>query len=331
VQFHKLFSQVFLPDSGWAWGLSIVFMTVIIRAALIPLFRKQMKSMLAMQRLQPEMKKIQDKFKKQLERANLDPARKQQLQQERQQAIMGMYREHKVNPLASCLPLLVQSPFFAALYRLLYNVANNAGKAQAAIAGAVLGFMTPALVDSANKAHIFGAPISAHFNTPAATLKLFHSNTLDVRTVIISMTAVYVITQFITQRQMVLKNSVPDNPMVQQQRMMMWIMPPLMAIFCLIAPLGVLLYLLTTNFWTMGQQFYMLHNAPQPGSKAHEAHLARKAEKERRKALAGGSADAITTAANDGDVRDVVAVPQDAAPKPQRNQPVRNSRSNRKR
>jgi YidC/Oxa1 family membrane protein insertase len=348
VQFHKVFSQVFAADSGWAWGLSIVFMTLVIRAALIPLFVKQIKSMRAMQVVQPEMKKLQDKYKKELERAKLDPVRKREIQGRQQREMMALYKEHGTNPFASCLPLLVQMPFFTALYRLLYNVANSV----------TISFMTAALVKSANKAHIFGAPISAHFNTTAAKLfnadnPLVHTTVLNVRLVIIVMTIVYVATQFITQRQMILKNSAPDNPMVQQQKMMMYIMPVFMAFFCFIAPVGVLIYLLTTNFWTMGQQFYVLHNSPLPGSKAHEAHLARQAAKAAKKAerkagpvqdevpaaaavdgtgvngtaaKAGGAKKAAGSAAKATGVKEI----EDARPKPQRNQPVRTSRSARK-
>ncbi|MBS2962120.1 membrane protein insertase YidC [Actinocrinis puniceicyclus] len=341
--FHKLFSLVFLPDSGWAWGLSIVFLTLMIRAALIPLFVKQMKSMLAMQRIQPEVKKLQDKYKKELDRAKFDPAKKNEIRQRQQREMMALYKEHGTNPFASCLPLVVQSPFFMSLYRMLYLVAN----------GRSIGAMTAVLVASANKAHIFGAPISAHFNTPAAQLVAVGSTRLTVQVVIIAMTAVYVVTQFITQRQMILKNSVPDNPMVQQQKMMMYVMPPLMALFCFVAPVGVLIYLLTTNFWTMGQQFYMLRNAPQPGSKAHEAHLARKAAKAARQATKGDQpTDAVPTAQSANStgksVRDGKAVNgtaakvagadkamdthqiEDTRARTQRRQPVRTTRSGRK-
>jgi YidC/Oxa1 family membrane protein insertase len=294
-----------------------------------------------MQRVQPEVKKLQDKYKKEIERAKLDPVKKREIQTRQQREMMALYKEHGTNPFASCLPLLVQSPFFMALYRMLYLVAN----------GSSIGAMTTALVISANKAHIFGAPISAHFNTSAAKLAAVGSTTLNVQIVIIVMTVVYVVTQFITQRQMILKNSVPDNPMVQQQKMMMYVMPPLMALFCFIAPVGVLIYLLTTNFWTMGQQFYMLHNAPQPGSKAHEAHLARQAVKAAKKAAKNGEepTDAVPpapgTPAKGARAKSVngsaaktaagskatgIKEIEDARPKPQRNQPTRSSRSGRK-
>jgi len=215
--------------------------------------------------------------------------------------------------------------------------------------------MSTVLVASANQAHIFGAPISAHFNATAKTLN--GSSPTTVKGVIIGMTIVYVATQFITQRQMILKNSAPDNPMVQQQKAMMYIMPVFMAFFCFIAPVGVLIYLLTTNFWTMGQQFYVLHNSPLPGSKAHEAHLARQAAKAAKKAGTGDEpVDAVPPRAGEKTAGTIGTKPvngakstgaakakgagagnatgtkeiADAPPKPQRNQPVRTTRSGRK-
>ena len=319
VQFHRLFSLVFQANSGWAWGLSIVFLTLLIRAALIPVFVKQIKSMRAMQAIQPEVKKLQNKYKAELERAKLDPVKKREVQQRQQRDTMALYKEHGTNPFASCLPLLVQTPFFGALYRMLYLVAG----------GTSIGFMTAALVKSANQAHIFGAPISAHFQTPEKQLALVGSSGSDVKTVIILMTIVYVATAFITQRQMLLKNSAPDNPMVQQQKMMMYFMPIMMAFFCFIAPLGVLIYLLTTNFWTMGQQFYVIHNSPLPGSKAHEAHLQRKAAKVARKNGGDPGAMQDTVAAGVG-VRDQAEIANTVPKPPQRNQPSRTTKSQRK-
>lgn len=89
------------------YGIAIILLTVIIKMALYPLSHKQMKSMLAMQQLQPKIKEIQDKWK------NKDPKKMQQM-------IMEMYKEHNVNPAAGCLPLLVQMPILIALYRSLY-------------------------------------------------------------------------------------------------------------------------------------------------------------------------------------------------------------------
>jgi YidC/Oxa1 family membrane protein insertase len=274
VRFHQLFSHVFSPDSGWAWGLSIVCLTIVIRAALIPLFVKQIKSMAAMQKVQPEIKKLQAKYKKELEKAKFDPVKKREIQGRQQRDTMALYKEHGTNPFASCLPAVVQMPFWGSLYRMLYQVANNIP----------VGVMTAALVASARRAHVFGVPISAHLTTPAAQLTatgagLRPADPTLVKIVIVLMIIVYVATQFTTQRQMMLKNAAPDNPMAQQQKMMLYVMPVFMACFCVIAPMGVLIYLLTTNFWTMGQQFYILHNSPMPGSKAYLAREQRQSAK----------------------------------------------------
>lgn len=318
VEFHKFFSLMFQPNSGWAWGLSIVFLTLAIRAALIPLFVKQIKSMRAMQVIQPEVKALQDKYKKEIERAKFDPVKKREVQSKQQREMMALYKEHGTNPFASCLPVLAQSPFWGALYRLLYNVSY--GRPFAFMTGGATG-----LVASINQAHIFGAPVSAHFATSNATLHAVGSSAADVKTVVITFTLITMATQFITQRQMVLKNSTRDNPMVQQQKMLMYVMPLFLGIIYLFAPLGVLVYMLTSNLWTMGQQFYVLRNNPTPGSVAHEEHLKRKAEKSARK----GKAVIEDSPEPQDEVSSASSKTSTGRPKPQRNQPTRTTKSQR--
>ena len=316
VQFHKFFDLMFQSNSGWSWGLSIVFLTLAIRAALIPLFVKQIKSMRAMQVIQPEIKALQDKYKREIERAKFDPVKKREVQGKQQREMMALYKEHGTNPFSSCLPVLAQSPFWGALYRLLYNVSN----------GHTFAFMTAALVASINQAHIFGAPISSHFATTNLVAQQHGSSAANIKAVVIGMTLICMATQFITQRQMILKNSSPDNPMVKQQQMLMYVMPVVMGFIYLFAPIGVLIYMLTSNLWTMGQQFYVLRNNPTPGSLAHEEHLKRKADKAARK---GKTVPADAAKQQE---------PQDASPaeitstgraKPQRNQPTRTTKSQR--
>lgn len=100
VQFHSVYGKIFGPDTGWAWGLSIVSLVILIRICLIPLFVKQIKSTRAMQTLQPEMKKIQERYKNDKQRQS--------------EEMMKLYKETGTNPLSSCLPILAQSPFFFA-------------------------------------------------------------------------------------------------------------------------------------------------------------------------------------------------------------------------
>jgi YidC/Oxa1 family membrane protein insertase len=141
------------------------------------------------------------------------------------------------------------------------------------------------------------------------------------------MIVICMVTQFITQRQMVLKNSAPDNPMVKQQKMLMYVMPLMLGLFYLIAPIGVLIYMLTSNLWTMGQQFYVLHNNPTPGSLAHEEHIKRKAAKAAKK---GKSVeDAESKSAEPEDEAPAASLTSTGRPKPQRNQPSRTTKSQR--
>lgn len=111
VQFHKLYGAVFGPDTGWAWGLSIVSLVVLIRICLIPLFVKQIKSTRNMQALQPKMKAIQERYKNDKQRQS--------------EEMMKLYKETGTNPLSSCLPILAQSPFFFALYHVLSKIASG--------------------------------------------------------------------------------------------------------------------------------------------------------------------------------------------------------------
>lgn len=252
VTFHTLLSSVFEPDSGWAWGIAIVFLVVLIRVLLIPLFVKQIKSQRNMQLIQPQVKEIQKKFAGDRERQS--------------QELMKLYRETGTNPLSSCLPILAQAPIFFALFTVLQKIAKNE----------TVGSITSDVLVSARSANIFGAPLYGTFThrdetaTPSATL-------IVTVVLIILMTA----TTFITQRQLIVKNTAPDNPMVQQQKVMLYLFPLIFAISGVNFPVGVLMYWFTTNVWTMGQQFYVIHNSPQPGTPAFEAYEARKKAKKK--------------------------------------------------
>ncbi|MEU2547144.1 membrane protein insertase YidC [Streptomyces roseolus] len=253
VQFHKLYGAIFGPDTGWAWGLSIVSLVVLIRIALIPLFVKQIKATRNMQALQPKMKAIQERYKSDKQRQS--------------EEMMKLYKETGTNPLSSCLPILAQSPFFFALYHVLSNIAS----------GKKIGALNQELVDSAREAHIFGAPIASKFmDSPEAVAALGASLT-DVRIVTAIMIILMSASQFFTQRQLMMKNvdlSV-KTPYMQQQKMLMYIFPVIFAVMGINFPVGVLVYWLTTNVWTMGQQMYVINQNPTPGSKAQDSYLQR--------------------------------------------------------
>ncbi len=251
VAFHTLLSPIFGAESGWSWVLSIVGLVIVIRIMLIPLFVKQIKAQRNMQLIQPRIKEIQKKYAGDREKQSAE--------------MMKIYRETGTNPLASCLPIILQAPIFFALFQVLqYGIAMEEGS----------GVLTPELAVQAHDASIFGVPIYATFANADETPFPVNTQILCVL-LIITMSA----TTFLTQRQLIVKNTAPGNPMVKQQKMLMYIFPFIFAIGGFNFPIGVLIYWTTTNVWSMGQQFYVIRNNPQPGTPAHKALEDRKKAK----------------------------------------------------
>ena len=291
---HWLFDIVGLP-TGWAWAFSIVGLTVVVRILLIPLFVKQIHSSRRMQLIQPEMQKIQKKYK-----GKRDP----ESQKAQQAEIMDLYRRTGTNPFSSCLPILIQSPFFFALFQLLNNLRAQAeGKAQG------IGPITNQVASQIESSTIFGAKLSDAFMT---------SGDLSVRILTAVLIVLMSATTFTTQYQLMRKNmpaSALDNPFAKQQKVLLYLMPIFFAISGINFPIGVLIYWLTTNLWTMGQQFYVIRNMPAPGSEA-EANRRKRLERK------GKTFEELTVPGLNGD--DVV----DDAPKAgQRQQPKSKKRS----
>lgn len=203
VQFHKVYGGIFGADSGWAWGLSIVSLVILIRICLIPLFVKQIKATRGMQAIQPKMKAIQERYKNDKQRQS--------------EEMMKLYKETGTNPLSSCLPILAQSPFFFALYHVLAGIAN----------GTPIGKIDGPLLESARNAHIFGAPLASKFTDGADKVAALGATVTDVRVVTAVMIVMMSLSQFYTQRQLMQKNvdlSV-KTPFMQQQKMLMYVFP----------------------------------------------------------------------------------------------------------
>jgi YidC/Oxa1 family membrane protein insertase len=254
--FHTVFGTLFGPASGWSWVLSIIGLTLVIRAALIPLFVKQIKSSRNMQLLQPKVKELQKKYGHDRERLA--------------QETMALYKETGTNPFASCLPILLQMPIFLALFRLI----DNASK------GNVKGVLTEEQVNQLQNATIFGAKISASFTNADGVINV----KILAAVLVLAMTA----TTFLTQRQLMSKNMPADamtGQYAQQQKMLLYVLPVVFAVGGIAFPIGVLFYWTTSNLWTMGQQFYVIRNNPAPGTPAAKAKQDRDAAKRKRKGL----------------------------------------------
>ncbi len=253
VNFHSLLSAIGLPQaSGWTWALSIVGLVVVIRIILIPLFVKQIKASRGMQLIQPQMQAIQKKYK-----GKTDPESRQAMTQE----TMALYRESGTNPLASCLPIVLQAPIFYALFRVLNQYVRNSQE---------IGPLTKALATQADSSTIFGATLSSTF---------MGSSDLNVKIITVVLIVLMSATTFTTQRQLMMKNmpaAALDNPFAKQQKLLLYVLPLVFAVSGVNFPIGVLLYWLTTNMWSMGQQFYVIRRMPAPGSPAEKAMLERK-------------------------------------------------------
>ena len=241
VTIHDLLAPLFGTDSGVSWSLAIIGLVIIIRIILVPLFVKQIKSQRAMTALAPKMKEIQTRYK--------DDRQKQS------EEMMKLYKEHKTNPLASCFPILAQAPIMFALFTVL----NGIGR------GHKHGVLTMADVNSAAQAKFLGAPISATFLGSAQT---------SVKLVTVLLIVLMSASTFTTQRQLMVKgmpkNDDPNNMMLQQQKIMLYLFPLIFAISGVNFPIGVLIYWSTTNFWTWGQQYWVIKRNPAPGSPAYE-------------------------------------------------------------
>jgi YidC/Oxa1 family membrane protein insertase len=203
-------------DIGLSWGASIIGLTVVIRLLILPLTFKQVRSMQALQRLQPEMKKIQQRYKDDKQR--------------QQQAMMEFYKEHQVNPLGSCLPLILQIPFFIGLYQTLRS---SGFKAEVGDAGQF--FFIPNITK----------PLTGH------------------TTELVVMIVLYVGTQLASSY--VSSFNVQDK----NQKRLLFLFPFLFVPVVINFEAGLLIYWITTNCWTIGQQLFVRKFLPPP-----EPHVA---------------------------------------------------------
>ena len=206
--------QFFHDSAGLSWGMSIIALTVVTRALLIPLTYRQLKGMRALQALQPQIKEIQAKYKNDRQRM--------------QQEMMRFYQENKVNPFASCIPLLAQLPVFITLFYVLRHELPADIGCEAGHCGAEASFLF--INDLTAKAT--GAEL--------IVLLVLYIGTQLVSGLVMSVTA------------------------DKSQRMMMMVLPFIFVPFILSFPAGLILYWITTNFWTMGQQYTIQKLIPAP-------------------------------------------------------------------
>jgi YidC/Oxa1 family membrane protein insertase len=256
VGFHSLFSFLGLPAaSGLSWVLAIIGLVLVVRAALIPLFVKQIKSQRNMMLVQPELQKLQKKYKGKNDRDSREKFAKEQ---------MDLYKRTGSNPLSSCLPILVQIPIFTGLFFTLSNAQNNKTG---------VGLLNSDLAIQFSEASLFGAKLSETFLT---------ATNIAVQILAGVMVVLMSTTQFITQKQIIAKNQNPDvqnSQYMQTQKILLYVFPLIFVISGVSFPIALVFYWLTSNFWTMGQQFIVIRNMPNEGSPAYHARIERLAKK----------------------------------------------------
>ncbi|HKU03301.1 MAG TPA: membrane protein insertase YidC [Arthrobacter sp.] len=224
------------PEDGWTWTLSIIGLVLVIRAALIPVFLAQVRAQRRMRLLQPDLQELQERFK-----GRTDPASRQAMAQEQ----MALYKKHGTNPFSACLPLLIQAPFFLALFQVL------SGLSSASPRGEGIGALDHGQVVQFASAGIFGAPLSASLvhggGDPAA-----------VAVLAVAMILVMITCQFLTQKLVASRTMAgqdTESPLMRQQRILLYVLPLIFGVGGIFFPIGVLVYWTVSNLWTLAQQF----------------------------------------------------------------------------
>jgi YidC/Oxa1 family membrane protein insertase len=268
----------FHDDLGLAWGAAIILLTIVTRALLIPLTYKQLKGMRALQAFQPQIKELQEKYKNDRQRLS--------------QEMMKFYQENKINPLASCIPLLAQLPIFITLFYTLrgplredmcgqdsmscgdvpFNIIQNSSSADIAQQKMVAaGDLTTGQIQ--NVVNHFSAikPLTQGVTSFGESFLFIPDLTAKaVGAVLIVLIVLYVGTQLIS-------GLVTATTGDRNQRILMLVLPIIFIPFILSFPAGLILYWITTNIWTFGQQVVINKVVPPPAIPTPEMAAAVKA------------------------------------------------------
>lgn len=250
LRWHQVWAAA-LPGSGhwlgtdWPWILSIVCLVVTVRIILFPIFVKQIRSQRAMQALQPKLKELQTKHKGD--------------QQTLREEMMKLYQSEKVNPLMGCLPMFLQIPVFLGLFHVLQRLDPVQTK------NTTLYGWTQAEWDSAARARLFGVSIASRFADGTNQLHILNSSGVAVKIIAGVLILMMMGTTFLTSRQMILKTGWSADPQQKMiQRLMLYGIPFSLLLSGWYFPIGVIVYWVTQNLFSLGQQHWVLHKYPPP-------------------------------------------------------------------
>jgi YidC/Oxa1 family membrane protein insertase len=244
--------MVFIHDHvvGGSWGLAIVGLTVVIRAVLVPLTFRQLKSMQEMQWLAPQINALKEKYKEDKQR--------------QQQEIMKLYREHKVNPLASCFPLLLQLPVFVSLFYMLRTDLKKH----------ICGHQLNAKYHAEVLAGHFHGTLNDYIGKTSCDSVAHHSAKFlflpDITHKAVGAALIVLIVLYVGSQ--IISTLVATATADANQRRLMLVLPVVFVVFLYQFPAGLLVYWITTNLWTIGQQLvirrFMGHPTPPAGKGA---------------------------------------------------------------
>jgi YidC/Oxa1 family membrane protein insertase len=249
--------------------------------------------------LQPKIKELQEKYKG--DRQGL------------QQAQMELMRQEKANPLMGCLPLLIQGPIFIGVFHVLRHLKPSMPPQLRTLYG-----WTEAEFESASHAKLFGAPIAASIKSPAADLAAMHTDRLNVVIVAGILIAIMIVTTYLTSRQMILKTGWATDPtQLMMQRVMLYGIPVTLLFSGSIFPIGAVIYYVTTNIFSLGQQFYVLRKFPPPPMSTTTSPFGRSAPTINGKVVSNGKpTKAVAKGKDSKNGTPAVTTPKVAAPKP---------------
>ena len=252
IHIHTVLGGIFGPNSGLAWGLSIAVLVMIIRLLLVPLFVKQVHAQRKMAQHAPQINELRKKYKNDKQRLN--------------EETMKFYKENGVNPLAGCLPMIPQMIVFFSLFYVLraiaeWSPAHYVNGRLVPAATAKYGLTVPVL-ESAQKATILGVHLGDKllFAHPSPSV---HVAIVIALTVVVSASTTFMTVRQSAKRGLMQTNVDPDNPMAQSQKYMMYVIP-FFSLTGLYWQYGLVLYWVTTNLWTLGQQYFMFRNWEPP-------------------------------------------------------------------
>ncbi|NLE78004.1 MAG: membrane protein insertase YidC [Rhodococcus sp.] len=275
---HKVFGAVLGPDNGVAWALSVVFLVFTLRAILYKPFVKQVRTTRQMQELQPQIKALQKKYSNDRQRQALE--------------MQKLQKEHGFNPLMGCLPVLLQVPVFIGLFHVLRSF-NRTGTGMGQLGldpqtNAQLGnyAFSPEDVQSFLSARLFGAPISAWITQPAQSLEAFADfggipDRWQIAVVAIPLMVIAGIATHFNSRASVARQSeaAAANPQAAiMNKLALYVFPLGVLVGGPFLPIAILIYWVSNNVWTYGQQHLVFRKIEQEEEEKKAAAVARRNE-----------------------------------------------------